>query len=278
MTLVRTPGRFRSAASPGQPGQVKRQRARTSTPLRGLLPLAVFLAAWQILGNPRSPYFPPPSSWYRAIQPLASEGVLWNAIGITALSFVVGLGIAVVIGAAAGVAAGSSRKVDRATGPTFEFLRVLPAAALVPLAALLLGYTMTMTLVIVVLVTVWPILLSCRAARRSMSSVLLDVPRTLRLSPMARFWKVLVPALTPSVLLGTRVAAPLALIITLLVEIVTSVNGLGRLLTVAQAKFNSGQVYGLLVIAGALGFVINEAVTRGEAVARRRITGRTGNE
>ena len=258
-----------------RPGDVRRRRRRgtTSTPLRGLLPLVVLLAAWQIFGDSRSSYFPPPSTWYGAVSALASKGTLWQAIWMTFLSFIVGLFLAVVIGACAGLAAGSSRVFDRASGPTFEFLRVLPAAALVPLAALLLGYTMTMKLVIVVLVTIWPILLNCRAARRSMSSILLDVPRTLRLSRPDRFWKVLVPALLPPVLLGTRVAAPLALIITLLVEIVTSVNGLGSLLTVAQANYDSAQVYGLLVIAGILGYLVNEVVTRVEVVASRRITG-----
>jgi hypothetical protein len=33
-------------------------------------------------------------------------------------------------------------------------------------------------------------------------------------------------------------------------------------------------VYGLLVVAGALGFLVNEAVTRAEAATRRRMTGR----
>jgi ABC-type nitrate/sulfonate/bicarbonate transport system permease component len=110
-----------------------------------------------------------------------------------------------------------------------------------------------------------------------MSPVLLDVPRTLRLSASERWRKVLAPSLIPSVLLGTRVAAPLALIITLLVEIVTSVNGLGSLLIIAQAKFESAQVYGLLVIAGILGYVVNEVVTRAEVLARRRITGDTSD-
>jgi ABC-type nitrate/sulfonate/bicarbonate transport system permease component len=257
--------------------RARKNRRSSSTPLRGFLPIIVFLGVWQIFGDQRSAFFPPPNTWYRAVRPLTSDGELWTAIWTTFYSFIIGLVIAIVIGAWAGVAAGSSRRVDRATGPTFEFLRVLPAAALVPLAALLLGFTMTMKLVIVVLVTIWPILLACRSARRSMSPVLLDVPRTLRLSASERWRKVLAPSLIPSVLLGTRVAAPLALIITLLVEIVTSVNGLGSLLILAQAKFESAQVYGLLVIAGILGYVVNEVVTRAEVLARRRITGDTSD-
>jgi ABC-type nitrate/sulfonate/bicarbonate transport system permease component len=263
-------------ASPRAARAARRSQRSSSTPLRGLLPLLLLLVAWQLLGRADSPYFPPPSEWLAALRPLMTGNALLIAIAWTSLTFVLGLALAILIGAAVGALVGSNRGVDRATGPTFEFLRVLPAAALVPLAALLLGYTMKMKLVIVVLVTVWPILLSCRSARKSLSPVLLDVGRTLGLSRKDRIRKMLIPTLTPSVLLGARVAAPLALIITILVEIVTTVNGLGMLLAMAQAQFNSAQVYGLLVVAGVLGFLVNEAVTRGEAATRRRMTGRAG--
>jgi ABC-type nitrate/sulfonate/bicarbonate transport system permease component len=71
------------------------------------------------------------------------------------------------------------------------------------------------------------------------------------------------------------VAAPLALIITLLVEIVTRVNGLGAALGTAQANFLSAQVYGLLTIAGLLGYAVNWTVTRAEATVSHRMHGGT---
>jgi ABC-type nitrate/sulfonate/bicarbonate transport system permease component len=191
----------------------------------------------------------------------------------------VGLGllIATTVGALLGAAVGASRSLDRAFGPTLEFLRVLPAASLVPLAALLLGYTLEMKLAVVTLPATWPVLLTVRSARRAMSPVLLDVPRTLGLSRLARARKILVPSLTPSVLLGVRVSGPLALIITLLVEIVTRINGLGALMGAAQSNFRSAQVFGLLVIAGALGFAVNWLVTRAESVVAVRMTGHSSH-
>lgn len=275
---VSTPRRQRSLRAAHVARRGRRQRGRGRTPLRGLLPIVIALITWQIVGNDSSAFFPPPSTWYYALRPLAVSGVLGTAIWTTFYSFVIGLCIAVIIGTWAGIATGSSRNADRATGPTFEFIRVMPASALVPLAALLLGFTVTMKLVIIVLVTIWPILLDCRSARRSISPVLMDVPRTLRLSRVEKWRKVVTPSLIPAILLGTRVAAPLALIITLLVEIVTSVNGLGSLLAIAQAKFASAQVYGLLVIAGVLGYIVNTVVTRAEVYLRRRMTGVVGHQ
>jgi ABC-type nitrate/sulfonate/bicarbonate transport system permease component len=256
--------------------RLKRRRGRgpSGTPMRGLLPLVLFLLIWQVVGQTDSPYFPPPSTWVTGVQPLLADGVLLTALGWTSLTFGLGLVLATILGATLGTLVGSNRALDRAFGPSLEFLRVLPAASLVPLAALILGYTMQMKLAVVVLPATWPILLSCRSARRGMSSVLLDVPKTLALSRRDRVRKVLAPALAPAVLLGIRVAGPLALIITLLVEIVTKINGLGGLMGTAQANFLSSQVYGLLAIAGALGFLVNWAVTRAEGAVAQRMSGR----
>lgn len=265
----------RSAAAPAAPRRGRRNQS--GTPVRGLLPLILALAGWELLGRRDSPYFPVPSEWARDVGPLIEEGLLLEGLGWTSLTFILGLVLATLLGTTIGALVGASRTADRALGPTLESLRVLPAAALVPLAALILGYTMQMKLAVVVLPATWPILLSVRAARRALSPVLIDVSRTLGLSRGERIRKVLVPVLTPAVLLGIRVAAPLALIITLLVEIVTRINGLGALLGSAQSNFQSAQVYGLLVIAGVLGFLVNWAVTRAESAVSLRMTGRAGN-
>jgi ABC-type nitrate/sulfonate/bicarbonate transport system permease component len=259
--------RLRSAVRKGSVGRPR----STTAPLRGLLPLLLVLGAWELFGDPASPYFPTPSRWVAAIEPLLEGGVLWAALGETALTVLFGLLIATTLGAVLGAVVGASRLLDRALGPSLEFLRVLPAASLVPLAALLLGYTLEMKLAVVVLPATWPVLLTVRSARRAMSPVLLDVPRTLGLSRWDRARKVLVPALTPSVLLGVRVSGPLALIITLLVEIVTRIDGLGALMGQAQASFQSAQVFGLLVIAGALGFLVNWLVTRADSAVSHRM-------
>jgi len=228
------------------------------------------LVIWQIVGDPESAYFPPPSNWWQAVKPLLDGGDLFQALGWTALTFFLGLLLAAVFGGVLGTLVGSSRTWDRAFGPLLEFMRAMPAAALVPVLALILGYTTTMKLSVVVIPTTWPILLACRSARRSMSPLLLEVPRTLGMSRFATLRKVLIPAMTPALLLGVRVAGPLALIVTLLVEIVTRINGLGALLANAQTRYLSAQVWGLLIIAGVLGLLVNWVVTRGEgAVARR---------
>ncbi len=63
---------------------------------------------------------------------------------------------------------------------------------------------------------------------------------------------------------------PLTIVLTLLVEILTSIEGIGALMIAAQRNFQSGQVYGLLVLVGMFGFFLNNAFSIVQAVILRR--------
>ncbi len=95
---------------------------------------------------------------------------------------------------------------------------------------------------------------------RTLHHTLLDTARTLRLGYADRVSKVVAPALLPSVLLGVRVAAPIAVAITLLVEILTQVGGVGALIAQAQRTFQPARVYVLIVVAGVISLCVNTAV------------------
>jgi len=240
-------------------------------PLRGLLPLGVLLAIWQVVGSEQSPYFPPPSTWARGLSRLADSGKLQPAAAATLGTFWVALSVATVLGTLIGLLVGASKAADRALGPTFEFARAVPPAAVVPIAVLLIGYDQKMKVAVVTFAAIWPILLNTRAGVRSLDPVLRDTARCLHLSRFDRSRKCILPALTPAILLGVRVAAPVALVITLLVEIVTRVSGLGALIAVSQRNYLSAQVYGLILVAGLFSFAVNGLVAVLEAwVLRHR--------
>ena len=240
-------------------------------PIRGLLPLILALAAWQIFGSDESAYFPRPGAWVHAVVDLFHKSGLLGAVGTTALSFLIGLAISAVIGSAIGILVGSVPKADGALGPLLEFLRVMPAAVLVPFATLVFGYNMQMKLTVVVLASIWPILLAVRMGRRRMSGTILDIGPTMGLSHALTIRKIILPGLLPSLLTGLSIAAPLCLIVTLLVEIIARVPGIGSLIGTAQDNFASAQVYGLLVIAGIISIIVNQVVRRVETGFSRRI-------
>lgn len=242
-------------------------------PLRGLLPLVVLLGAWELRASSQSPYFPPPSTWVDGLGDLWRNGVLRPAAVQTLSTFAIALAVATAFGTLVGLVVGASRTADRALGPTLEFARAMPPAAVVPVATLLIGYDATMKVAVVTFAAVWSILLNTRSGVRSLDPVLLDTARCLRLKPLDRSRKCVLPALLPSIFLGVRVAAPVALVITLLVEIVTRVDGIGALIATAQRNYLAGQVYGLLLVAGLFSFLVNGVVSALQAYAFRNRPG-----
>lgn len=237
---------------------------------RGLLPLVIGLSAWQLFGPAKSPYFPPPTAWLDGVLFLSRSGRLWPAFAATISTFAIGLAIATAIGFALGIAIGRSRGLRRALAPLLEFCRGLPPPVLVPVAVLLLGYAESLKLLVVVWVAIWPVLLNTATATGLLDELLLDVARTFRFSASTALRKIVAPAVVPALLLGVRVAIPLAIIITLLVEMLTSLPGIGSLIVTSQRQFRSAEVYGLLVLVGILGLLVNAIFTTIEGAVLKR--------
>jgi len=239
-------------------------------PLRGLAPLLVGLAAWQILSSGPAPSFPPPSTWWRAVAQIAANGQLVPAIMETLWTFALGLALAAAFGFVAGLAIGAVPPLRRWSALLLEYFRALPPPVIVPVAVLMLGYVPSMKVSVIVFASVWPILLNVVSSVSRVGGGLIDVGRSMRLTRAEVLFKLLIPAVVPGLLLGVRVATPLAIVITLLIEMLTAMPGLGGLLIAGQRNFNSAQVFGMLVLVGLLGLTVNLLVNVAEAVVLRR--------
>jgi len=247
-------------ALPGAPMQSLGDQPTPTPPvtaLRGLLPITVLLIGWQLTTSDASLSFPPPDSWLSAIGRMQHDGVLYPAVLDTLGTYALGLLSAVVIGGVLGTAIGSSPLIDQALTPTIDFMAAVPGAALVPVAVLLLGPGQLSGVAAVALIVSWPILLNTATAVRAIPAVRLEMSRTIGLSLSQRWGKVIVPSLIPGMMLGVRVAASLAVIITLLVDIFGSGTGLGRLLVESQQRFDASTAWGVLLIVGLFGYLMS---------------------
>jgi ABC-type nitrate/sulfonate/bicarbonate transport system permease component len=235
-----------------------RRRSLGIAPLRGLLPLALLLVVWQVIGMVQSStYFPPPSTWVQQLGAMLVDGSLLPSLGQTLLAFALSLVIATVLGTILGTVIGRVAVLDRLLGPILDYFRFLPAVVVVPLVVLFAGYTTSMELFVVVFGAVWPVLLQVRLSAREIDPLLLDVRRMLRLGPLATLGKVILPSVAPGAMLGLVITAPLTLVLALMVEISTQVSGLGKMLADAQASYVSAKVFALVVVVGVIALVIN---------------------
>jgi len=247
-------------ALPGAPAESLGDRPTPTPPvtaLRGLLPVAVLLIVWQLTTSDVSLSFPPPDEWLKAIARMNADGVLCPAALHTLATYALGLACGVIVGCVVGTAIGASPLIDRALTPTIDFMAAVPGAALVPVAVLLLGPGRLSGVSTVALIVSWPVLLNTATAMRSIPAVRLEMSRTIGLSWAQRWAKVIVPSLIPGAMLGVRVAASLAVIITLLVDIFGAGTGIGRLLLESQQRFDASAAWGLLLIVGLFGYLMS---------------------
>jgi ABC-type nitrate/sulfonate/bicarbonate transport system permease component len=235
-----------------------RRIGAASRRLLGFLPLAVGLVVWELLPSAEeSPFFPPPSAWLEDLRNQHGFGEIVTELWFTLRTVVIGLVVAMVVGAVVGIAIGFFRVVRLSLSTTLEFLRALPAPVIIPIAVLALGQTETMKVFCVAFASVWPVLLNSATAASSTHPLLLDVGRTLKLTRTQQIRKIVLPSTVPAILLGVRVALPVALILTILIEMLGSNVGIGSLLIQAQRAYQSADAFGLLFVVGIFGFALN---------------------
>lgn len=242
----------------------------TLVALKGLVPIVVGLGLWQLLGTDASISFPRPSSWFPALGALEAAGVLWPAAMQSLATFFGALVAATVLGTLLGVAIGWSRRVERALDPLLEIFRAVPPPAYVPLAGLLIGISLSAAIATVTFAVIWPILLNVVAGVRAIPQGRVDMARSLRMRRGEFARKILGPSIAPATVLGIRVAVSVALIVTLLIEIIGSATGIGTLLLQRQSAYDSAAVWGLLLLVGVFGYIANLVVNAIEVRVRTR--------
>ncbi len=268
--LTKHAGTSTGSGGPGD-GRVRRAMDSAGTPLRGLAGLAGLVVLLEVLphtGLVSADYLPPASEMGRALWQLLGEDVFWTALGDTLTGWGLGLAIAVVAGVVAGVVIGSVPALRAVTASTIEFLRPIPSVALIPVAVLLYGTDLESKLLLVVYASFWQVLVQVLAGTQDVDPVAEDTARSYRIGTWGRVRYVLWPTALPYVMTGVRLAATVALVLTITAELVIGAPGLGKELAVAQTSGAVPRVYALVLVTGILGVAVN-LVAR--AVERRAL-------
>ncbi len=237
-----------------------------------LLPLAVLVAAEAAarMTHLQSDTLAAPSAVAVALIESATDGSLLTATRDTLVSAFAGLVIGAAIGLVIGLALGLVEALDRAMEVTVEAIRPIPSVALLPIALIALGFGYRMEIAIVAFACVWPVLIFTRAAVREVEPRLVEVARALRLSPWTKAIKIVVPAALPRIFVAFRLAAGIALIVAVTVEIAVNPLGLGAAIMTAQQALRPALMLALLVWIGIVGFALNAALV----AAQQRLFGR----
>jgi ABC-type nitrate/sulfonate/bicarbonate transport system permease component len=237
-----------------------------------LLPVAALVALeiWARAIHLQSDSLAPPSAVAAALVGAFQDGSILIATRDTLVPAFAGLSIGGAIGLAFGIALGIFHVFDRLMEVTIEAIRPIPSIALLPIALIALGFGYRMEIVIVAFACIWPILVLSRAAVGGIEPRLMEVSRALRLSPADRVRKIIIPAALPRIFLAFRLAAGIALIVAVTVEIAINPIGLGAAIMTAQQALRPELMLAYLLWIGIVGYLLNT----GLVVAQNHLFGR----
>lgn len=176
-----------------------------------------------------------------------------------------GWGLASLLGVALGALIGSSATARAWLQPMLEFIRPLPASAVLPLAIALFGLSSGMVLAVVAFGAMWPVLLATLHGFASVHERLREVAAALQLSRVAFACKLGLPQALPDILAGLRLSMTVSLIVSVVGEMIASQPGLGQAILLAARSFQASELYAGVLLLGAIGFASNAALAMAEA-------------
>jgi ABC-type nitrate/sulfonate/bicarbonate transport system permease component len=222
-----------------------------------LVPLLVLAVLWFWSAGSDVFYFPP----LKDVLTTFKDTWLFDRVGSDVVPSLVrlfiGYFIAVAIGVGGGVALGLSPVLRRATAPIVEFLRAVPAPALLPFALLVLGVGNGSKIFVIAFVCLWPILLNAVDGVAGVDPTLVDTGRVYRIPASDRLRHVVLPAAAPQIFAGMRTSLSLALILMVISEMVASSNGIGYFVLQSQRSFAIPEMWSGIILLGILGYAFN---------------------
>jgi len=235
-----------------------------------VVPVAVLLA-WEVAsraGLLNAYLLPAPLAVLRAGVELARSGELARDVGASAQRVLIGFTAAVATAVPLAVAVARWRALERLLRFPLNFLRATPPLALLPLLVLWFGIGEPAKWVVIVLASFFPILLNTITGLRSVRPQLLEMARTLDLTPLERVRFITVPSALPIFIAGLRLAFGNCWRALVGAELIATSVGLGFLIMDAQAIARIDVVYAGILVIGTLGFLADRAflaLTRGLA-------------
>jgi ABC-type nitrate/sulfonate/bicarbonate transport system permease component len=198
-----------------------------------------------------------PSAIFKALVAGFADGSLVGATVETLLAAAGGLAVGAGLGLAAGIVLGLFPAVSKLSLLTVEFLRPVPAIALVPICLLIFGFGYPLEIAVVGFACFFPILVLTEQAIAQLPRGLFEVSTVLRLGFIGNLVKIVLPACLPRIFVAFRLAAGIALIVAITVEIVANPMGLGSRLMRAAQSLRPADMFATLFWVGMVGWMTN---------------------
>ena len=152
--------------------------------------------------------------------------------------------------------------------PWVQFFRTIPPLALIPLVIVILGIGEPAKIFVIFLASFLSCVLAVFQGVRNVDVTLINAARVLGAKDLTIFARVVVPASTPFIFVGTRVALGASWATLVASELIAAPTGLGRMMQSASQFLDTSLIVVGIVVIGVLGFVMDRLLL----LLERRLT------
>jgi ABC-type nitrate/sulfonate/bicarbonate transport system permease component len=238
---------------------------RTLASWRALLVVAALLAAWELyadLGSADPLLLPAPHAVAQSIY--ANRGLLWSSFLVTAEEIVLGILLATAAALALATVMHFIPPLRRALYPVLVASQTIPVPMIAPLLILWLGFGIGPKLVVIALVSFFPIVVTTMAGFAAVDAELIKLMRTFDATRRRTFWMVELPSALPGVFTGAKIAVVVAVIGALFAEQAGANAGLGYLFEQSIPQLLTARAYAAVVVLSLFAIVLFALLTLAE--------------
>jgi NitT/TauT family transport system permease protein len=223
--------------------------------------LLVWFVLWEIVGRLELvSLLPPFTDVVAAFPEVVSSSTFAEAAWITLQAFLIGMALSFVVGIGVGILMGASRAVGSLMGMWVNIFESSPLTAIVPALMALLGFGLPTMIVTVFLFSVWVIALDTQVGVERVNPSLVEMGRSFGASQRALYLQIVLRAALPELLAGIRLGVIRGLKGVVIGQLLIAVLGVGYLFELYSRNFLMPQFWALLLILFAFAFLASEAV------------------
>lgn len=236
--------------------------------LLGTAAVTFFLTLWELVGNTfqliNPMFMSAPSLICKAAVQLFASGEIYNDLYVSGIELFWGFFLSAVVAVPFGIAIGWYKKVAFVFDPFVNAMNATPRVALLPLVIIWLGIGVLSKVGIIFLGAVFPILINTRDGVKTTPVNLLTAAKSFGASEWTIFKSVVFPSTIPFILTGLRLGLGRAIVGVMVGELYAATAGIGFMITVAGATFQTDKVFVGVLIFALTGMIATEIITRVE--------------
>jgi len=230
-------------------------------PLSALAPLLVCLglvALWEAAARSLEiSGLPPASAALRELPAILGDPEALINIAASLRRMLTGFVLALLIAIPLGLSMGRSRRIAASFNPLLMIIYPVPKAALMPIIMLWLGIGDASKTIVICLGVSLPVIYHSYYGALAVEEKLLWSAAAMGMRPLARLFRIVLPAALPEIFVGIRTGLVLALITMVTSEMIARQTGVGSILFNALDMAQYATVYAMIVIIGVMGFLLD---------------------